>query len=199
MEYTVLVNKSHPVGRNYIPDNLITIHEITGEKIDKTYENKLEEMAYLKYKEMQNKALEEGYEIFIDSAYRSYEYQEKLFNEFIKKYGLDETKRVCALPGESEHQTGLAIDIILKRGDQLIEDVTDNDPEIKWLKNNCYKFGYILRYPIDKENITGYKYEPWHFRYIGEKAASEMKENSITTLEEYTTYNLEKAKKLSKI
>ncbi len=133
--------------------------------------------------------------VFVVSAYRSIERQEDLFQQRVDKYlaqGYDEetayTKAatVVAVPGTSEHHTGLAVDIIdteiwsLVRGQENLEGQ-------KWLMENCWKYGFILRYPADKEEITGIIYEPWHYRYVGLEMASELHELGIT-LEEYFTY-----------
>ena len=192
MDYTVLVNKDNLLDKDYMPDTLVEINEPTGAKIDVTYMNKLDAYAYQEFKLLQKEALSQGYEIFIDSSFRTYEYQKKLLNNFIERKGLDEAMRLCAPPGGSEHQTGLAIDVLVRRNNEMIEDVNEDDPELIWMRNNCYKYGYILRYPKGKEKITGYKYEPWHFRFVGIQAAIEMKENNISTLEEYTVYKEKK-------
>ena len=192
MDYTILVNKGNLLDEDYMPDTLVEINEPTGAKIDVTYKNKLDAYAYQEFKLLQKEALSQGYEIFIDSSFRTYEYQKKLLKNFIESKGLNEAMRLCAPPGGSEHQTGLAIDVLVRRNNEMIEDVNEDDPELIWMRNNCYKYGYILRYPKGKEKITGYKYEPWHFRFVGIEAAMEMKKNNVLTLEEYTVYKEKK-------
>ena len=127
----------------------------------------------------------DGINIDIDSGYRSLEAQEDLFLKFMKKYGLDYAESIVAMPGTSEHHTGLALDInIMKDGKWLIE----NDDLMKEVDifNKIHKdlkyFGFILRYPKGKEGITGYPYEPWHIRYVGEDIAMNIGD---LTLEEY--------------
>ena len=127
----------------------------------------------------------DGINIDIDSGYRSLEAQEDLFLKFMKKYGLDYAESIVAMPGTSEHHTGLALDInIMKDGKWLIE----NDDLMKEVDifNKIHKdlkyFGFILRYPKGKEKITGYPYEPWHIRYVGEDIAMNIGD---LTLEEY--------------
>lgn len=127
----------------------------------------------------------DGIEIDIDGAYRSLEYQENLFLEFMKKYGLDYTEGIVAMPGTSEHHTGQAIDIVIKKEDKWIVENDDllKEEEIFARIHKVLKyFGFILRYPRGKEMITGYPYEPWHLRYVGEKVAMEIGD---LTLEEY--------------
>ena len=127
----------------------------------------------------------DGINIDIDSGYRSLEAQEDLFLKFMKKYGLDYAESIVSMPGTSEHHTGLALDInIMKDGKWLIE----NDDLMKEVDifNKIHKdlkyFGFILRYPKGKEKITGYPYEPWHIRYVGEDIAMNIGD---LTLEEY--------------
>lgn len=185
MNYQILVNKQNLLSKDYIPETLVEILEPCGEKEDANYINKLDKVVYINFKKMQKDALLEGYEIYVDSSYRSYEYQEIVFKKLAQKKGVDYANAYCALPGSSEHQTGLAFDVIIRRDNQLIEDFNECDPEIIWLINNSYKYGFILRYPKGKEKITGYHFEPWHYRYVGVEVATEMHEKNINTLEEY--------------
>ena len=127
----------------------------------------------------------DGIIIDIDSAYRSLESQESLFLEFMNKYGMDYAESIVAMPGMSEHHTGQAIDLIIKKNDVWIEDndLLMNETEIFEKIHSCLKyFGFILRYPKYKEHITGYPYEPWHIRYVGEDIAMNI---GNMTLEEY--------------
>lgn len=185
MEYLKVVNKKNRLERNYIPENMVEIHQPTGEKIDLNYVNQLNKEAYAHFLDMQQDALKEGYEIFIDSSYRSYDYQQKVFDDTVRTKGIEYANRYCSLPGSSEHQTGLAFDVIIRRDGKMQENSYDDDEEIIWLMNNCHKYGYILRYPKGKEDITGYNYERWHYRYVGKEVAEEMYYNDIATLEEY--------------
>lgn len=180
----MLVNKENLLSNEYIPEDMVAIDEPMGSKIDPNYRNYLNKEAYYYFKQMQLAALKEGYEIFIDSSYRSYEYQEQVFNANVLEKGLEYTSKYVAVPGSSEHQTGLAFDVIFRRNGQMIEEQKDTDPEIIWLFENSYKYGFILRYPAYKEQITGYNYEPWHFRYVGVAIAEEITLKK-ETLEEY--------------
>ena len=184
MNYAILVNKKNLLSEDYVPEDLVAIHEPMGSKLDKTYVNRLNREAYNAFKDMQKEALKEGYEIFVDSSYRAYEYQKKVFNDVVLKKGLEHAQKFVAPAGGSEHQTGLAIDVIFRRKGEMIEEQTENDPEICWLFTNSYKYGYILRFPKGKENITGFNFEPWHFRYVGKDVAKEIYDLRIT-LEEY--------------
>ncbi|MBR3229754.1 MAG: M15 family metallopeptidase [Bacilli bacterium] len=185
MDFTILVNKNTLLKEDYVPENLVEINEPTGEKIDKSYINRLNKTAYEFFKIMQKEALKQGYEIFIDSSYRTYEYQKLVFEKNVEEHGIEHAKKYVAPPGGSEHQTGLAFDVIARRNGIMIEKSSDEDPELIWMKENAYKFGYILRYPKDKEKITGFNYERWHYRFVGPEISIYMKENNIETLEEY--------------
>lgn len=130
------------------------------------------------YYKMEEKAKCEGINLRIVSGFRSYTYQEKIYNEYVEKVGVKKADTFSARPGHSEHQSGLALDIC--------ED-TDNfidTKEAKWLDKNAHKWGFIIRYPKGKEAITGYKYEPWHIRFVGRYHARKIWNRHIT-LEEY--------------
>lgn len=168
---SILVNKYIFLPSNYIPNNLV--------EIDGKY---LVSEALNKYKEMSNDALDNGYRIRIISAYRSYFYQKKLYDNYVSNDGIEKADLYSARPGFSEHQTGLVIDI-----DNYVTNYEDFDKtkEFIWISNNSYKYGFILRYPKDKEYITGYQYESWHYRYVGYEIAKYIYENNITFDEYY--------------
>ena len=141
---------------------------------------------------MFNQAKLDGIDIFPTSAYRSVEYQEYLFDRSVQEYmdsGANEeeaiaaTASLIAVPASSEHHTGLAIDIISTEYTELDEGF-ENTPAFRWLDANAHKYGFILRYPKDKTDITQYSYEPWHYRYVGAPHAQIIKENGYC-LEEY--------------
>ena len=129
--------------------------------------------------------------IIVDSGYRSYEYQEKVLKSLIEKKG-EKAYRLVALPGSSEHQTGLAMDIAYMKNGIYSDDVKDSDKEVEWMKKNSYKYGFILRYPKGKEEITGYDYEPWHYRFVGINLAKILYDQNIT-MEEYYSLKRKKA------
>ena len=113
------------------------------------------------------------------SGYRSYQYQTQLYNNYVNLHGEEEANTFSAKPGFSEHQTGLTFDLKDFNG-QLVEDPITS----QWIKDNCAQYGFIIRYPQGKEDITGYIYEPWHLRYVGEDVANQIMNNN-TTLEQY--------------
>ncbi len=127
----------------------------------------------------------DGIEIDIDGAYRSLESQENLFLSFMKKYGIDYAEEIVAMPGTSEHHSGQAIDIVIKKDGKWIlenDDLLKEDEIFAKIHKDLKYFGFILRYPKGKEDITGFPYEPWHLRYIGEEDAKKI---GNKTLEEY--------------
>lgn len=172
----VLVNKNFKLSKNYVPNNLVLL--------DLKYSNKykyLQEEAYESFKNLSNKAKELGYKIIIVSAYRSYFYQQELYDYYVDKKGKEYADLCSARPGHSEHQTGLAIDVMGSNNDY---DEFEKAIEFEWMKENAHKYGFILRYPKGKEYITGFKYEPWHYRYVGKDIAKYIYDKDIT-LEEY--------------
>lgn len=176
-----LVNASHPLAEDYVPE-LVEIEQ--DKQVDKRIAEDLQQMLA--------DAREEGLQPFVCSAYRDYEYQREVFNETMESWmsqgyipldAYDETAKSVAIPGTSEHATGLALDITSAEFAEL-DDRQASTAEAQWLEENCWKYGFILRYPPDKSEITGIIYEPWHYRYVGKEAAKEIMEQDVT-LEEY--------------
>ena len=168
------------VTRVNIPNNL--------EKTNSDYSKKgmmLVKEAKDMFEKMYYDAKKEGYNIRIMSSYRSYNYQEKLYNNYKNKEGKEEADKYSARPGFSEHQTGLCVDIDDKN---LNYEDFYKSSSYEWMINNSYKYGFILRYPKDKENITGYIYESWHYRYVGIDIAKYIHDNNITFDEYYSKY-----------
>ena len=178
-DYLALVNKNYKLSNNYIPNDL----EIINKKY--SYKTKyLRKKARISFENMAKEVEKIGLKIVLVSAYRNYEYQDRLFKKYVKDKGLEYASMCSAQAGHSEHQLGLAIDIADKTLDY---DSFAETKEFNWIKANAYKYGFILRYPKDKVNITKYKYEPWHYRYVG-NIAKYLYENNLT-LEEYKKTN----------
>jgi len=145
-----------------------------------TYGNGLTKETLNNFNKMKSAATLEGLNIYLSSGFRSYNTQNNLYNKYVKRDGKKMADTYSARPGYSEHQSGLAFDV------NTINDSFTNTPEAKWLANNCYKYGFILRYPKNKSNETGYKYESWHFRYVGEDLAKKLYNNgNWITMEKY--------------
>lgn len=178
-KYLILVNKEHPMK-----------NESEYEKVlcDSIYANDrtLEKKTYEQFLKLQDFIKENGYIIAIESGYRSSDYQQKVWDECLNAHGLEHTKKFVAVPGYSEHQTGLAVDFLLYENGKFYEDQKmGNHLVLKLVADNAYKFGFIIRYPKGKENITGYGYEPWHLRYIDDVNIAKYIYDNNLCLEEY--------------
>ena len=149
---------------------------------------KMDDEAYHSFISMYNAASEDGFNLVINSSYRSYEEQQITYDDYRSRYGSEYADEYAARAGHSEHQTGLAIDIAIDSGYTI--DDWDTSPKYKWLQENAYEYGFILRYPKGKEYITGYNYESWHYRYVGIDVATYIHENNIT-FDEYYAYFIE--------
>ncbi len=178
--YDYLVNKNNKLTSDYIPDDLEIIN------VKYSCENKyLRKEARINFENMAKDAKKKGFNIVAVSTYRSYEYQEKLYNNYVLDKGFYYADIASARAGHSEHQTGLAIDVA---NESLDYDNFESTKEFDWMKKNAYKYGFILRYPKGKFHITGFKYEPWHYRYVGIDIATYIYKNKLT-LEEYKSLN----------
>lgn len=174
----ILVNKYFKLEANYTPDNLVTI----SNKYSWGTGKQIKEEAYNAFIEMWNSANKEDIYLMINLAYRSYEEQESLYNRYKSTYGVKEADTITARPGHSEHQTGLALDIFELHNSNY--ETFKNTDACKWLKENAYKYGFILRYTEDSQIITGFEAEDWHYRYVGKDAAAIIQSKNIT-LEDY--------------
>lgn len=165
----VVVSRKYPISKRYKPRN--------------PAKHGLEEEVAAALAELTAAAKADGVTVEVYSAYRSYAEQDKLLKLKIAEYGNEKlARRYNAEPGKSEHQTGLAVDL----WDGVTWGLGVRKTKVgKWLWKHAREYGFILRYPPDKEKITGYAYEPWHFRYIGVEHSMEFKANSKLTLEEY--------------
>ena len=184
MNYAILINKENKLKDNYIKKiNLITIKNQYNENI------LIEEETFKAYQQLKEFLKKQNINIEIDSAYRSIKEQEILYNDYIEKYGVDYTNEMVAKPKTSEHHSGLAIDLSIIVDNKVLEK-DDNEKLYNELYSKIHKYlkdyGFILRYPEEKIKITGYKYEPWHIRYVGKFIAKIIAENNYT-LEEYLT------------
>ena len=175
----ILVNKFNKLGSDYTPE-LVNVSNWYSYG-----ENKLTKEAYEAFINMFNGAKDAGTKIVATSCFRSYDNQKRIYDTDVYKYGEEQTDESVAKPGFSEHQTGLAIDL-LEPGYSL--ENFHESTAYAWLIDNAYRFGFILRYPSDKEDITGYSYESWHFRYVGLEAAKIIHDNNITFDEYYAYY-----------
>lgn len=182
-DISVLVNKQYSLPENYKPNDLIY------PKVPFIFEDKIEKRMMRKEagKALENlfaAAEKENRHLAGVSAYRSHETQIAIFDNYVKKDGVKKARTYSALPGTSEHETGLSIDVTTQDGACAAQDCFGDTPEAKWLADHAHQYGFIIRFPKGKEDITGYKYEPWHIRYVGKEIAKEIYE-AEGTLEEY--------------
>jgi len=180
---TVLVNKQFSLPMNYKPAELVypNINFIFSEMIDK---RKLRKVAAEAVEMMFAGAAEDQITLLGVSAYRSNATQKALFERYVKRDGEAEARTFSAVPGHSEHETGLAIDVTGGDGKCAAVDCFGDTKEAAWLAEHAAEYGFIIRYPEGKQDITGYKYEPWHLRYVGTTLSLEIAEKGLT-LEEY--------------
>ena len=179
----VLVNKKNKLPDHYVPDDLVytTIPFTFKEKTEK---KKMRTEAASAIADLFKGAKKQGVSLLGVSAYRSHATQTSLFNYYVKRDGYDKTITYSAFPGTSEHETGLTIDVTGGDGKCAAEDCFGDTTEAAWLQENVADYGFIIRYPKGKEDITGYKYEPWHLRFVGKEIAQTIMSEGIT-LEEY--------------
>ena len=186
--YLILVNKEkeNHLAESYKPDDLEHVKYFAADRSEAGRYLRAE--ASKQFQKMVEDAQEEDIEIVVTTAYRSYSFQSTLFNNYVAQKGEAEANKTSARPGESEHQTGLAAD--LSTGEINYRNSSDfGDTKAgAWVAENCYKYGFIIRFPDGQEDITGYTYEPWHIRYVGKTAAKEIYDEDIT-LEEYIEEN----------
>ena len=166
----VLVNAEHSIGE-YAPE----LGEFEGQKLDQRILEPMQSFVA--------GARAEGLSVFLSSGYRGFEEQQYLFNRKVEQYGEEQAATIVSRPGTSEHQTGLACDITDEYY-ELKNESLENTALYQWMSRHCQEYGFIVRYPKDKEEITGIIYEPWHFRYVGVEAATYMVEHNLC-LEEF--------------
>lgn len=182
----VLVNKENMLSIDYIPKNMYIVDNNENNFHNYLIDN-IKPMLRMEVKPYIEKLIHDannnGINIIVDSAFRSGNYQQMILDKLISEKG-NEAYKLIALPGASEHQTGLAIDFAIYENGIYNDDIKEDDKEAIWLKDNAWKYGFILRYPKGKEDITGFNFEPWHYRFVGLELALELYQTN-QTLEEY--------------
>ncbi|MBR0598094.1 M15 family metallopeptidase [Clostridiales bacterium BAD-6] len=178
----ILVNKQHTVDRNYKPEDLKEIRYYAPDRSASSRYMRAE--AADAFHKLVEAAALENMELVMTTAYRSYDFQKTLFDNYVAKEGEEAANRYSAKPGQSEHQTGLSVDVTSASVGYQLTDKFGETKEGIWLAEHAHLFGFIIRFPEGKEAITGYLYEPWHIRYVGVEAATEIYEQGLT-LEEY--------------
>lgn len=182
----VLVNKENMLSIDYIPKNMYIVDNNENNFRNYLIDN-IKPMLRIEVKPYIEKLIYDannnGINIIVDSAFRSGNYQQMILDKVISEKG-NEAYKLVALPGTSEHQTGLAVDFAIYENGIYNDDIKEDDKEAIWLKDNAWKYSFILRYPRGKEDITGFNFEPWHYRFVGLELALELYQTN-QTLEEY--------------
>lgn len=172
----VLCNKCYALPEDYVPE---LVDMPTGYFVEDGKSYQLRPDALAAFIAMSDAARAEGYSLKVISAYRSRNYQNNLYQRYSDSYGREAADTYSARPRHSEHETGLAVDI------NSVDTTFENTREFQWLQLNAHKFGFILRYPSKSQEITGYIYEPWHYRYLGPELATKVRESKLTYDEFY--------------
>lgn len=178
-----IVNKNRPAGEHYIPDSLVS-PGVTLNSAKSHDENSIRSDVAPAVKELFANAEKNGLHLMFASGYRSYQLQSTYYNNYVKTSGQAEADRYSARPGTSEHQTGLSFDVARADRKNYLEQDFGKEPEGQWLAAHAHEYGFIIRYPKDKESVTGYMYEPWHLRYVGKELAGKLYSGQ-QTMEEY--------------
>ena len=182
-KYLVLVNKENKLPDDWLDQiELVTARNTLGEEFQ------VERVALENYEALRTEALANGVGIELDSTYRSVDEQQEIWDEFTEEYGIDYVKSHVAVPGYSEHHTGLAVDIFIMKDGQEIrenEEMVADREDFAIVHSLLADHGFILRYPEGKDDLTGYAYEPWHFRYVGSIDVAREITNKGLTFEEY--------------
>jgi len=180
----VVVNKLRPLDpKNYVPSDLM--FPSVPLRVPGNESMQVRKLTADALQTMFAAAKSQGISLMLSSGYRSYTYQVNLYNGYVKDEGQATADSQSARPGYSEHQTGLAVDVESTSRNCEVEQCFANTAEGQWLAANAYRYGFIMRYPKDKVPVTGYEYEPWHFRYVGVSLATELHNQHVETLEEF--------------
>lgn len=170
---TVIVNKMRGLPEDYAPEDLVELPSALSEGTQQ-----LRTEAAEAAEEMLVAAQEDNIELRAISSYRSYDYQDQLYETYMDEHGTQRTDNMSARPGHSEHQTGLALDVDAADGQDSLQTSFGQTDAGQWVAEHAHEYGFVIRYPEDSEDITGFEYEPWHLRYFGEQFATHIMDNS---------------------
>lgn len=180
----VVVNKQHALQpKDYVPKDLVMPN--VPLRVPGNESMQLRQVTATAMEQLFAAASKDNISLMLSSGYRSYTYQVNLYNGYVSSQGQETADTQSARPGYSEHQTGLAADVEPASKHCEVEACFGDTPEGKWVAANAYRYGFIIRYPVGKESVTGYEPEPWHIRYIGVELATEMHNHNVQTLEEF--------------
>lgn len=181
---TVLVNKNNELPSDYVPTDLVTVSDVSGVELRGSRTTQMRKEAADALAKLFDAADKDGVSLFCASGYRDYATQKDVYAQNVSQYGEEQADLVSAKPGQSEHQTGLVMDVTCEELGMDLQVSFYDTPEGQWIANNAQKYGFIIRFLKDKTDITGYSYEPWHIRYVGIDTAKEIYDKN-QTLEEY--------------
>ena len=186
----VLVNKKYYLPQDYVPEDLV-IPNVPFPFTEFNEKKQLRQVAATALEKLFNASKQQKLALFAVSGFRSYSRQKSIYENNLATKGEEYTNKYSAKPGHSEHQTGIAIDVSCASVNYSLDTEFESTPEGKWLVNNAHKYGFVIRYPKGKENITGYSYEPWHIRYVGLDIANYLFTNDLTLDQYYEVKNIQ--------
>lgn len=184
----VLANKKNELNSNYEPNDLV-VPNVEFSFSGNDQKKQMRAVAADALEKLVEGAQQDGYRLVAVSGFRSYSRQQTIYQGNVDRMGEEEANKVSAKPGQSEHQTGLAMDLSCESIGFSLEEALGELPEGQWLAENAHKYGFIIRYQKNKTDITGYNYEPWHIRYVGEALAKYLYNNDLTLEEFYEEIN----------
>jgi zinc D-Ala-D-Ala carboxypeptidase len=180
-DLTAIINKNFKIPSNYVPSDLVLL---TSEHYPVVQNTFLRRIIIEDLEKMLNAMSDENINVLIISGWRSHDGQLAAYNRWVTKVGTSNAQGYAALPGHSEHQLGTVLDFAGFDNNNVRSYMFENTTASNWLKENAYKYGFVMSYPKNSLNITGYNYEPWHYRYVGTEIANKLNANN-TTLTEY--------------
>lgn len=182
-----IVNKSRALPADYVPADLI-VPDVRLRLATSEQQMKFRQVSEADLIAMFKAAKDDGVTLVFGSGYRSYALQKQFYDSYVARDGQAAADRYSARPGTSEHQTGLSFDVTSISGKCHLEVCFEDLPEGQWVRDHAHEYGFIIRYPNGKENVTGYQYEPWHLRYVGRELSAEIHRTN-QTLEEFFNLN----------
>lgn len=191
LELNTIVNKYYKLEDAFAPSDLVYINDTYSKTNDPAYKyrkHQMRQVAYNDFIDLKKACAKKGFNLYVVSGYRSTKWQSEIYNNMVNTYSVERADQTCSRPGHSEHTTGLSCDIALDN--YSFEEVV-NHPQYTWFIEQLADYGFIIRYPEGKENLTGYEYESWHIRYLGKDLAKKVT-NSNLTYDEYYAQNFTK-------